>query len=109
MRMEPGTRWRPFLRCGAGRTVASSHQDASLRHPGATSPDFAIVERPSSLRAAMASSAVAPVTQRFRWDALQLVLLVVLFLQVWRIQPLRPGGPPFLLPILAAAAAGVLF
>src|SRR5207249_11378127 len=62
-------------------------------------------ERPSSMKAAMAAPAAAPATQRFRWDALQVALLVVLFLQVWRIQLLVRGLPLFGLPILATAAA----
>ena len=61
------------------------------------------------MKAAMAAPAAAPATQRFRWDALQVALLVVLFLQVWRIQLLVRGLPLFGLPILATAAAAVLF
>src|SRR5437879_4618333 len=57
----------------------------------------------------MASAPVAPVTQRFRWDALQVALVVVLLLQVWRIQLLVKGIPLYGLPILATAAAAVLF
>jgi len=57
----------------------------------------------------MASAPVAPVTQRFRWDALQIVLVVVLFLQVWRLQLLVPGVPLFGLPIMATTVAVVLF
>ena len=61
------------------------------------------------MKAAMARPAAAPATQPFRWDALQVALLVVLFLQVWRIQLLVRGLPLFGLPILATAAAAVLF
>lgn len=61
------------------------------------------------MKAAMAGAPVAPVTQRFRWDALQAALVLVLLLEVWRVQLLVRGTPLFGLPVLATAAAAVLF
>ena|ERR1041385_3837255 len=49
------------------------------------------------------------VTQSPKWDALLAAIVVVLLLQVWRIQGLAKGVPLFGAPILATAAAVALF
>lgn len=58
----------------------------------------------------MATSYVAaPATERPKWDALLAAIVVILLLQVWRIQGLMKGVPLFGGPILATAAAVALF
>jgi O-antigen ligase len=57
----------------------------------------------------MTSVATVSSPNRLKWDALQITLAVLVFLQVWRIQALLPRTPLFGVPVLATLSAVFLF
>ncbi len=64
--------------------------------------------REDGLRSASQSAVAAPAEQP-KWDALQLALTILVFMQVWRVQDLFPVLALFGLPILATCVTLLLF
>ncbi len=64
--------------------------------------------REGGVRWASQSAAAAPAEQ-FKWDALQVALAILVFMQVWRVQDLFPVLALFGLPILATCVTLLLF